>query len=260
MVFGLARCVMVGAVCLLLVTSFPASSVKGERADDNVKKDKADDNSKKDKQVVTSKATKGTPAKSVNFRKELKLPYPSLGTLGSRIHAARRDGDPVALANAANELHVAEKVSGKKASVTSEQLIKESAELAALRKQVAELRAVREVSNQIWQNEDHLALLKREIALAQKRSQEDVDAFKQNQEPTSAPRQVIVNNYTTQYLSIHVNGYPQGIVEPGRSGVVTINHRWNPTVLKAYGNEDQESWGPRYVWGEFKKYTWNIND
>jgi hypothetical protein len=259
MVLGLARGAIVGAVCLVLVTSFPAYRAKGERADDNTGKNKADEK-KKDKQVVTSKATRGKPACAVNFRKELKLPYASLSTLGSRIDAARREGDPVALAHAANELYVAEKVSGKKASLTSQLLIKESAELAALRKQVAELRAVREVSNQIWQNEDHLALLKSEIALAQKRSQEDVDAFKQNQEPTSATRKVIVNNYSTQWLSIHVNGYPQGLVGPGSSGVVTITHRWNPIVLKAIGNEEWDTWGPRTIWGEFTKYTWNIND
>jgi hypothetical protein len=48
---------------------------------------------------------------AINFRKELNLPFATLGTLGSRIGEARRAGDPVALANAASELAVAEKVS-----------------------------------------------------------------------------------------------------------------------------------------------------
>jgi len=37
-----------------------------------------------------------------------------------------------------------------------------------------------------------------------------------------------------------------------------IEHKWNPTVLKGYGNEDTNNWGPRYIWGNFKTYTWNL--
>jgi hypothetical protein len=36
-------------------------------------------------------------------------------------------------------------------------------------------------------------------------------------------------------------------------------HRWNPTVLTAYGDQDIDSWGPRYIWGRFQTYRWNIN-
>src|ERR1700722_5742062 len=82
-----------------------------------------------DKQVVDSKATPRTAAASVNFRQQLGLPYASLGTLGSRIDAARRAHDPVSLANAASELAVAENVAGKKASITSSALFKEAIEL-----------------------------------------------------------------------------------------------------------------------------------
>src|SRR5262245_33132216 len=95
-----------------------------------------------DKQVVDSKANHRPPGSGVNFRKELNLPFETLSTLRSRIGAARRASDPVALAHAANELAVAEQVSGKKASLTSNTLIKEAAELARLRRQAAELQAV----------------------------------------------------------------------------------------------------------------------
>jgi hypothetical protein len=71
----------------------------------------------KEEQVVTSKAGMHTPATAVNFKKALNLPFPSLGTLGSRIEAARRKPDPVALAHTASEPAVAEKVSGKKARI-----------------------------------------------------------------------------------------------------------------------------------------------
>ena len=71
-------------------------------------------------------------------------------------------------------------------------------------------------------------------------------------------RKVVVNNYTTQYLDIYVNGNYKTQIAPGATQVCTIEHRWNPTVLTAYGNEDEINWGPKYIWGKFDKYTWNI--
>jgi hypothetical protein len=189
----------------------------------------------------------------------LDLPFPSLSTLGARIDAARRAPDPVALANAASELNVAEQVSGKKASLTSRQVLQEAAELASLRKQAAELKAVLQVSNQVTFEEERVAALRKQVDLAQAQTRADQQAFQRNQEPTAAPRQVVVNNYTTQYMDVYVNGFYKAQVLPGTTQVLTIEHRWNPTVLKAYGNEDMSTWGPRYVWGEFTKYTWNLN-
>src|SRR4051794_3944510 len=75
---------------------------------------------KDDKQDVRSRAEMRTSAAAANFGKQLNLPFPSLHTLGSRIDAARRAHDPVALAHAASELAVAEKVAGKKADLTSD--------------------------------------------------------------------------------------------------------------------------------------------
>jgi hypothetical protein len=69
----------------------------------------------------------------------------------------------------------------------------------------------------------------------------------QNQEPTSAPRQVVVNNYTPQYVDLWVNGSYMTQVLPGAGQVVTLQQRWNPTVLTAYGNDDSSTWGPRYI-------------
>src|ERR1700744_6535722 len=63
-----------------------------------------------DKEVVQSKATLRTPAASINFRKELGLPFQSLNTLGSRIDASRRAHDAVSLGNEASEPANAENV------------------------------------------------------------------------------------------------------------------------------------------------------
>jgi hypothetical protein len=218
-----------------------------------------DDPAAQDKEVVDSKVTRRPSAAAVNFRKELNLPLATLGTLGSRIATARRSADPVALAHAASELAVAEKVSGKKASLTSATLIQESAELAALRRKEAELQSVLAVSQQIAAQQKNIELLNQSLALARQQAKEAREAIRMNQEPTWAPRTVVVNNYTTQYLDVYVNGNLKGTVGPGAQQVWTIEHRWNPTVLTAYGNEDDQTWGPRYIWGRFKKYTWNIN-
>jgi hypothetical protein len=225
-----------------------------DRAQDTKKDNKAPE----DKQVVKSEPVKQDAAASVKFRKELNLPFASLNTLGSRIDAARRAPDPVALAHAASELAVAEKVSGKTASLTSKQLMQESAELASLRRQDAELKAVLHVSNQVMFEEDRVKFLKDQIALAEAQTKADKNALDRNEEPTSAPRKVIVNNYSTQYMDIYVNGFYKTQVQPGATSVITIEHKWNPTVLKAYGNEDMNNWGPRYIWGKFDKYTWNL--
>src|SRR5438309_1291630 len=136
-----------------------------------------------DKQEVRSKATRRAAASSVNFRKELNLPLNSLSTLGSRVDSARRTPDPVALAHAANELAVAEDVSGKTAGVTSKQLLKEAAELAGMRRQEAELKAMLKVSVQMQAAAESVANLRGQLDLAQKQVKEDKEAFDRKQEP-----------------------------------------------------------------------------
>jgi hypothetical protein len=220
--------------------------------------DNQSDNKPKDKQVVDSKATKRTAATAVNFKQELGLPFPSLGTLGSRIEAARRAPDPVALGHAASELSVAEKVSGKKARITSQQVFKEAAELAQLRKQVAELKALVHTSDQVAAEQSLVTNLKQQVQMAQKIDKEEKETILRKENPTGAPRKLLVNNYSTQYFDIYVNGFMKMQVGPGQSKWCVIEHKWNPTVLKAYGDADSNNWGPRYIWGRFKTYTWNL--
>jgi hypothetical protein len=212
-----------------------------------------------DQEIVSSKSTQKKAAASVNFGKQLDLPFNSLHTLGTRVDAARRAHDPVALANSANELAVAEKVSGKKADVTSSELLKESAELAKLRRQDKELQAVLKVSEQLQAESNDIASMNDILTMTKQQIAADKAAINTNLEPTWSPRTVVVNNYTPQYLDIFVNGNYKVQVAPGMQQSFLIEHRWNPTILTAYGNEDSVTWGPRYIWGRFKKYTWNIN-
>jgi hypothetical protein len=212
-----------------------------------------------DQQVVKSAANQKAAASTVNFRQQLNLPFATLNNLGTRIDAARRSHDPVALGNAAMELSVAEKVSGKKAAITSPQLAKEAAELAKLRRQDKEMQAVLKMQEQLQGEADDIATLNNTIQMTKQQIAADQASVNTNLEPTWAPRTVVVNNYTSQYLDISVNGNYKVQVAPGMQQTFMIEHRWNPTVLTAYGDSDSINWGPRYIWGKFSKYTWNIN-
>jgi hypothetical protein len=220
---------------------------------------KKDDPAAADKEKIESKPTKRTPAASIKFRKELGLPLATLSTLGPRIDAARRAHDPVALANAANELGVAEKASGKKASLLAKELMKESAQLAAMRRQEKELFAVAATANQVAETDDTIKTLQSILASAKASAAADSEAIRMNQEPTWKPRTVIVNNYTSQYLDIWANGNYKEQVAPGMAQSFIIEQRFNPVVLTADGDEDDYTWGPEHIWGRFNKYTWNIN-
>jgi hypothetical protein len=211
-----------------------------------------------DKQEVSSKATKRQPATAVNFSKELGLGFPSLKTLGARIETARRTHDPVSLGSCAQELAVAEKVSGKKASITSAALVKEAAQLAQMRRQEKELQATLHVSQQLAADADLISNLNQQITLAREQVQAEKESIQKNEEPTG-PRRLVINNYTTQYMDVWVNGFLKMTVAPGGSKWCTIEHKWNPTVVTAYGDDDSQTWGPRYIWGNFKTYTWNLN-
>jgi hypothetical protein len=237
-----------GGLALVLALGLPAGG--DEPAKPGTKKD--------DKQVVDSHARKGKPAHSINFSKELGLPFASLKTLGGRIDAARRTPDPVSLGHLASELHVAEQVSGKKASLTSNAVLKEATELAVMRRKQLELAALLRLNTQIANEQGTLTFLKEQIASAKRQAQQESEAVRRNEEPTG-PRKLLVNNYTTQYAVIHVNGNFKMEVPPGESRWCTIEHKWNPTVLTASGDEDMSSWGPRYLWGTFKTYTWNLH-
>ncbi len=213
-----------------------------------------------EQQTIKTKPTKVTPAASIKFRKDFGLPYASLGTLGARIDSARRSGDPVALGHAAGELDVAEGVSGKTASLTSKQLLAEAAELASIRKQTAEMQAVLHMSQKINLAEAQLADLKKQIDAAKALTADSKQALAKSEEPTHKPRKVVVNNYSTQYVDVQVNGYLKGQVDPGTTRTFTIDQMWNPIVLKGWGDSDESTFGPLVLQGRFDKYTWNINN
>jgi hypothetical protein len=218
-----------------------------------------DDPAAADKEKIDTTATPRPSAAGVKFRKELGLNDPALSTLGARIDAARRAHDPVALGRLTNELAAAEKASGKTASVTSKELAKQAAELAKMRRKESELQALIASQQQITGADDTIAILQQTLSDAKAAAKADSEAIRMNQEPTWQARKIIVNNYTSQYIDVWVNGSYKVQVSPGMSQSFLIEHRWNPVVLEGYGNDDESGYGPVNLWGRFKTYTWNIN-
>ena len=69
-------------------------------------------------------------------------------------------------------------------------------------------------------------------------AEKESDEVKNGNEPKTAFRKVLVNNGTTPYVDIYVNGKFKVEVKRGGSKWFVVKHKWNPTILKAYGDED----------------------
>ncbi len=207
-----------------------------------------------DLKTVRSYAEPRTPPTAVNFNKALKLPWSSLKTIGSRLHQAEQCGDPVAMAHAASELSVAEKVSGKKAAVTATSVLKDSAKLAKLRKDPTELKAVQQVAKQIHGEKNLLAELQNDIAQA-----EDA-AAKQDKAATQLPPQnpvaysILIENYTDEPISVFMNGRLQLTIQPSQKRFLAFMQQPAPVVLHAYSVDYK--WGPRNLYETMRFYTW----
>lgn len=209
-----------------------------------------------DEKLVRTYAEPRPKAVTVNFHKALKLSWPSLQTLGARIDMARQNADPVALAHLASELHVAEKVSGKKASLTSQALIKEAAQVAKLHKEVSELKASLEVAKQIQSENSLIDDFQKDIAKAEAeaKAQDKVAAQPPPSPFNPVAYPVLIENYTEEPISIFMNGKYQMTVQPLQKRFLNFMQMPSPVVLHAYSVDNQ--WGPRNIYETLSNYTW----
>jgi hypothetical protein len=209
-----------------------------------------------DEKLVRTYAQPRQQAATVNFHKALKLSWPSLQTIGGRIDTARQNADPVALAHLASELHVAEKVSGKKASITSQALLKESKELAKLRNEVSELKASLQVAKQVQASDDLLSDFQKDIQNAEASAKAQDKAASQPPpspfNPVAYP--VLIENYTEEPISIFMNGKYQLTVQPLQKRFLNFMQMPSPVVLHAYSVQHQ--WGPRNIYETLPSYSW----
>jgi hypothetical protein len=244
------------------VSARPGTGVRVSFPEDPEAEKSKGEGKEKDSQVETSKAVKRVPATTINFKNAYGLPFDSLATLGSRIDAARRKLDPVALAHAARELNVAEKLSGTTASLKSTALLAEAKELAAMRRQVAELKAVYAVHQQIAsaeiKEEEHVNYWKTKIELAEKTTREEREALAAKKAPVDVPPMVLVNNNSSEPVQVAINGNFGAEIPAGTSKWCAVQNNWQPITMTAYGDTDGRYWTRPAIWGTFKTYTWNL--
>jgi hypothetical protein len=195
------------------------------------------------------KGEKYTPASTIDFGGELGLPLQALTTLGGRIEAAREAPDPVALAVAGLELAAAEKVSGKKAGLSSESLFKEVAGLARDRGHSKELLMVAELLN----DKD----LRAEADKAARREKDEAELAKAGETPRGT-RYLRIWNRTQECAKVYVNGEFLGRVEPGAFDTFPIYKRYLPVRL--FARHHHRTWGPARFDGEYDIWTWELND
>jgi hypothetical protein len=163
----------------------------------------------------TLQRTEMEPASAIAFNKAFGLAFDSLDTLGARIDQSRKHPDPVGLANAAHELAIAEKVSGKKAALTSAALWNEAVVLAETRDRADELSALgsmapdesvgKKLSSQAT------GAVKRE---SKRKSDSERHQRNPNQQDKSVTKGLRVINNSNEVVTIVVNGNLQGQMLP----------------------------------------------
>jgi len=218
--------------------------------------EKAQAKGKAKAEVIDSKAEQQELAAGINFGKTFGLAFESLNTLGSRIDQARRVYDPVGLACAAQELAIAEQVSGKKASLTSDALTKEAAEMAKMRFDPNELKAV----GLIVKGNDTLAKeLSTAAAKAAKAEKERIAASKDSGEKTRGIMGTLhADSRVGTTIHVYVDGRFVGTMGPYGDIYPYIGQTaWETTYLSARSN-DGRHWH-RAVSAGVNNYHWILN-
>jgi hypothetical protein len=196
--------------------------------------------------VIEAKAEKGKPATEIMFCHEFNLPFTSLCTLGGRIEAARMSPDPITLANCAQELAIAEKASGKKASLTSEALMKEAVELAMKRQIEAELKAI-----SVMTTDDNT---RQKLADLQKQP-----APGERDRTRGVRENLVIRNNSSQYVCVHYNGRELGEVPPGTTRTFRHIHDFSGDHFDLDGYGCQGGRWRLHRHGDFNTFTWTLN-
>jgi hypothetical protein len=162
-----------------------------------------------DEEVVALKKANYISARTIDFNKELGVPFAGLLTLGTRIDTAAKDLDPVSLAAAGLELKAAETAAGKTASYTSQKVLDRAVELATDRARPAELKAVK-------------ALLPEKAAEFDKL----LTVLKRSEDETARGTLFVrVRNIGSEHCDILINGTNYGCIEEHRTETITFrNH------------------------------------
>ncbi len=208
---------------------------------DDKKGDKKGESFKDTPKVVAAAAT-------VDFTGELGLDFNYLRGLGVRIDLARSAGDPVGLAACAKELGVAEKASGKMASVKSADLLKEATEAALRRGSLEELTAMADIVSD--------AKAKKELEDAAKKVKQEIADRKDGKKRGITGNCKVTNN-TEHVIGIWINDSYVGRVDGFAENTFYVGDSPYDTT-KLLGRWGSRYWGPRYVPQNYSGYTWNL--
>jgi hypothetical protein len=204
---------------------------------------------------ATSTPVKTEPATAVNFIRDLDLHFGSLATLGNQIEEARKNADPVALAASATYLAAAETASGKKARLTAEALTKEAVELARLRDESAELKAVAALVKDA--STDLMTLAEK----AAKREADELAAFKSGERPRGINGYVTAVNNTGYRVYVWEDGHELGWVNPYRTYTFNVRIGHGPGFNSVLNCRSEDgSYQYRYIVdGNVQNFTWTLN-
>ncbi len=191
---------------------------------------------------------------TVNFAKEIGVPLDYLSSIGHRISQARKGPDPVELALCSQALAVAEKVSGKQASITAEKVLAEAVDLAKLRGFSHELSAVALLVDNAEVKSD----LSKQLTLAKKREEEGRAAAQTGESAKQLFGRLTVINQSDECLNIYVSGVYAGEVHAGQSAAFHVHDHNNPTRLEAYCEEDGDLVSSKFVFGHQHHAHWHI--
>ena len=175
-------------------------------------------------------------AVSVNFAKELQVSFGYLTGLGVDIARARMQGDAVGLAAAARSLEAAEAAAGKKASITADEVMRDAVELAFLRQNPAELKAMAKlVSDSALQEK-----LTTSAKVSQERIEGEAAILKKGGETKAFNGNWDVVNNSNECMDLFVNGVNRGHLEPGQRMTIHIHDHRPTTTLQAICEDGQE--------------------
>lgn len=205
--------------------------------------------------AISSKGQQYPSAATVAFGDKLGLPFPYLLTLGTRIEQARLEADPVGLMAAALELAVAEKVSEKKADLTSDVLGKEAVALAKTRGRTAELKALALMAPDAAAKKD----LDAAVPAAQEqeaKEAENLKAIKAGERLKGIEHELRVYNESHHTVRVYVNGRYVGQVYARSHSHFHVH---------THGHTDLRAVGGGLVWeshidGDYENYPWTLNE
>ena len=190
-------------------------------------------------------------AAAVNFTVALGLPFESLDTFGSRVDAARKDADPVALGVLAGELMIAEQVSGKQAPLTAETLMTEAVNLAKVRRDPAELKAMA----LMVKDEPARTELGELAGTAEQEAADRRAAFEAGEKPKDLTGDLAVNNGSHHPVAIYVDGRYVGSVPAHGHRHFHVHSHGHETTLDAIGGGLR--WH-QHLHGHYHNYQWTL--